>query len=111
MRLQRQFVRGLPDVGLKHPKLDLRFVEVKHLVYAKIPNTIEIETSSLQRMELKKMRAAGIMAGWCCFVTIGSKHYYIPSMGQIYAKTVILPPQLLLWDKSENALLSILQSI
>lgn len=110
-KIQRMFIKGMPDVDLKYPCLAMRHVEVKHLVFAKMPTEIQVETTSLQRIEIRKMRAAGMVAGWCAFVTVGRNHYYICSMGQIYAKTVITPERLMLWDKKENTLLTILQSL
>jgi len=110
-RLQRQFIMGRPDTMLKHPKFEARWVEVKHAPYAKLPTTISVKTSALQRQELKKMRAAGIVAGWCVFLTVGKHAYYITSMGQLYAETVEVPKKLMLWDKSEDAILTILQGL
>ena len=111
MRLQRQFIKGVPDVGLKHPRLPFTFVEVKHEVYAKIPKEIKVETSALQRQQIREMRKAGLIAGWCVFVSVRRKTYFITSMGQIYAEKIVVPQKLTLWDKSENALLMILQTL
>lgn len=110
-RLQRQFLKGIADDLLKHPKLPAAWVEVKHVVYVKQPKTIEVNTTSHQRIFLRDWRKAGMLAGWIVFITVGRKHYYITSMGQIYAKTVTLPKELMPWTKTENDLLTILQTL
>lgn len=69
-KAQRGFVGGMPDVELKAPHLALCKVEVKHEVYTKMPQTVKVAMTELQRMRLRHMQRANLSCGWAVFITV-----------------------------------------
>lgn len=86
-KAQRGFIKGVPDVELKVPHLPLVKAEIKHEVYAKVPNYVPIGLTMLQRLRLRDMQKANLSSGWASFINIGKRVVVVygtdPRAGQV----------------------------
>lgn len=101
-KAQRQFIRGVPDVELKHPMAPLVKLEVKHEVYTKLPREVNINLTQLQRCRLREMQKANLSCGWAVFVTIDKTTYVVydanPDVESVKLKPEIMNP----WNKTNR---------
>lgn len=76
-KAQRGFVGGMPDVELKAPHLPIVKVEIKHEVFIKMPTTVRVNLTELQRLRLRKMQAAKLSCGWAVFITVARNTWIV----------------------------------
>jgi len=113
LKMNNRFVGGIPDLLLKVKEWHFTyFIEIKHEDFKRVPNTVKLKLTPLQRIEIKKMQDAGMFAGWAVFITQNGKDPIVVS-GSNYDVTEINIEEsdCVVWDKQYSTLCEISRGV
>jgi hypothetical protein len=113
IKMNNRFLAGVPDLLLKLPQWACTYyVEVKHEDFKCVPTNLRIKLTELQRLEIKKMQAAGMQAGWAVFVTEKGKGPIVVSSSDYECRSIDLTDaNFVVWNKTLSALTDILRGV